>query len=481
MEASTAPARSLHAPRLVSPRLLRAASDDRLVGLVRSGNESAFEAIYDRHHRPLLSFCRHMLSSREESEDAVQQTFLAAYNDLVGSVKAIQLRPWLYAIARNRCLSMLRARREQATGEDLEIATEGLAEQVERRADLQELLGDLRGLPDDQRAALVLAEIGALGHDEIASVIDVPKPKVKALVFQARESLMGSRAAREVSCRQIREELATARGAALRRAPLRRHLKECAGCREFRAQVGHQRAAMALVLPVIPTLALKQGAMPAAIAAKIGGGGAAAGGGVAAAGAKGIVAKVLAVAALAGAGAAGSVAVVSELGDSKTAQAAKPGAGATDARSTLPIVNLLSGRAVLPVRAHRAAPAARTRVAAHRSSRSSAARGAHHGGHRAHPTPHRPHRGSGGTTSAPSSSGSGGAPGAVSPTHSSSHHQHGAGHPAHPSHPVHPVHPVHPPHPTHPPHPVHPVTPVGNGNGHAYGHDEEHHKHHGHD
>src|SRR4051794_36181958 len=115
MEASAAPHPAAPARKvgLRSARLLRLAADERLVALVRQGSQPAFEVIYDRHHRGILSFCRHMLSSREEAEDAVQHTFMAAYGDLVGSEKDIQLRAWLYAIARNRCLSILRSRREQ--------------------------------------------------------------------------------------------------------------------------------------------------------------------------------------------------------------------------------------------------------------------------------------------------------------------------------------------------------------------------------
>src|SRR3954447_9877947 len=86
-------------------RLLRLASDERLVALVRDGDESAFEALYDRHHPAILGFCRHMLGTREEAEDAVQHTFMAAFRDLARHDKAVELRPWLFAIARNRCLS----------------------------------------------------------------------------------------------------------------------------------------------------------------------------------------------------------------------------------------------------------------------------------------------------------------------------------------------------------------------------------------
>ena len=58
--------------------MLRAVSDERLVRAFRRGDERAFEAIYDRHHRALLGFCQHMLGSREEAEDALQHVFVAA-------------------------------------------------------------------------------------------------------------------------------------------------------------------------------------------------------------------------------------------------------------------------------------------------------------------------------------------------------------------------------------------------------------------
>ena len=228
MEATTGPRppKRLHVPA----RMLRLAADERLVALVRDGSEPAFEAMYERHHRGILAFCRHMLGSPQEAEDAVQHTFLAAYRNLLASEKPIVLRPWLYAIARNRSLSILRARRERPASDEevLEVATEGLGAQVERRQDLREVLADLGRLPDEQRGALVLAELGDLSHEEIADVIGVGKGKVKALVFQARESLAAGREARETPCAEVREELATARSAALRRAPLRRHLDECA-------------------------------------------------------------------------------------------------------------------------------------------------------------------------------------------------------------------------------------------------------------
>jgi RNA polymerase sigma factor (sigma-70 family) len=301
-ELGTAPGFS--AGRRLPTRLLHLAGDERLVNQVRAGSVPAFDALYDRHHRGVLAFCRHMVGSAEEAEDAVQHTFMVAYRELAETAKPVHLRPWLYAIARNRCLSVLRMRREQPVPDVPEPATEHLAAEVQRREDLRDLLRDLARLPDDQRAALVLAELGDVPHDEISHVLGCPREKVKALVFQARSSLHASRAAREAPCKQIREQLANLRGGSLRRNALRRHLRECPGCREFRRHVRSQRRALAVILPVAPTAGLKEAVLGSAL-----GGGAASGAGVvavggAACGTGTFAAKALVVVTVAGGGAA---------------------------------------------------------------------------------------------------------------------------------------------------------------------------------
>ena len=196
MQATALSPRSLRLPS----RLLRAAPDERLVAALRRGDEKAFEAIYDRHHRALLGFCRHMLGSHEEAEDALQRVFVSAHGHLRDGTAHVNLKPWLYTIARNRCLSMLRARRETLALDDVHepsCAGLALADEVELGEDLKDMLGDIARLPDDQRAALVLAELGDLSQQEIAATLDVRTDKVKALIFQAREALAGWRQARD--------------------------------------------------------------------------------------------------------------------------------------------------------------------------------------------------------------------------------------------------------------------------------------------
>ena len=251
--------------------------DRRLAALAATGDEPAFEAIFERHHRGLLSLCRHLLGSLEEAEDALQHTFAAAYRQLVEREPPEHLRAWLYATARNRCLDVLRTRRELPT-EFRTAATAGLAEEVERRSDLRELVDDIGRLPEDQRAALVMSEIEELRHAEVAEVLGCPRDKVRALVYQARSSLSGWREARALPCREVQQELAVARGAALRRSHLRRHLKLCRECAAFRDDMDRQRRGLAVVLPVLPAIGLKERVLEVAWGAAGAGGGAAAGG-----------------------------------------------------------------------------------------------------------------------------------------------------------------------------------------------------------
>jgi RNA polymerase sigma factor (sigma-70 family) len=312
-----------------SRKVLAAFSDERLVEQVRRGNEAAFEAIFDRHHRGILSFCRHMLASPDEAEDAVQQTFISAFDAVRADARDIRLKPWLYTIARNRCLSTLRSRREHPSEIDV-VPTARLTDEVQQRADLRELLDDLHRLPVDQRAALVLSEVGDLSHAEVGAVVGCEVARVKSLVFQARSSLIESRRAREIPCAEIREQLATATGGALRRGPLRRHLRTCPGCAEFRDQVMRQRRALAAVLPVLPTLGLKKSAL-AAIGVGGGGAGGAAvgvGGGIASLASSSAAVKVVAAVVVASVAVGGGL-ILDRSSHAPAAQAAggQPGGG----------------------------------------------------------------------------------------------------------------------------------------------------------
>jgi RNA polymerase sigma factor (sigma-70 family) len=374
---------------LRSKRLLALAGDERLVEQIRRGNELAFEVAFERHGAGILAFCRHMLRSREEAEDVVQHTFAAAFRDFQREdERRIALKAWLYTIARNRCVSVLRARREHPA-ELEEVPTDGLSEQVERRAELRELLADVGELPEDQRAALLLAEAAGLSHSEVAAVLGCEVAGVKGLVFRARSGLIERRMARDTSCAEIREQLATLRGGALRRNELRFHLRRCPGCSAYRDELRRQRQMLAVALPVAPTLGLKGSVLSAA---GIGGGavgGASAGAGAFALGSA-TVAKVAMVGVLAGGSVVAGEVVVDRAADSPPAQVAPaPGSGsgpAADRDSAATETGGARGERISAERSHglRGAErrAARSRGNGKGASRSAAAREKSSGGRR---------------------------------------------------------------------------------------------------
>ena len=111
--------------------------DARLVARAGTGDAAAFSALYDRHHASLLAFCRHMLGNRADGEDALQQTFVRAHQAMLKGQRPDEPRAWLFAIARNRCRTMLSSRRDTVTdgAEQLEgVSVDGLTHEAQQRA-----------------------------------------------------------------------------------------------------------------------------------------------------------------------------------------------------------------------------------------------------------------------------------------------------------------------------------------------------------
>lgn len=286
--------------------LLRLQSDEKLVAMIRRGNAGAFDALVQRYQPRLLAFCRHMLSSQEDAEDVLQEVFAASYNALLADERPINARPWLYRIARNRCLNHLR--RPRAAGQDsmdiFEIEN-GVttAETVHKREEFRQIVSDVQELPETQRTALLLREIDALSYDQIAQAMDTTVPSVKSLLVRARVGLAEASEARLLTCEEVRHNLGeVAEGLSRTTAPVRRHLKSCERCRTFRAELRATSKALAAVFPITPLILLKKFGI-----AKLGlGGGAAAGSaaGSAAAGGAGLAAGGAATAAGGAAGGA---------------------------------------------------------------------------------------------------------------------------------------------------------------------------------
>ena len=215
-----------------------------------------------RYQSRLLAFCRHMLSSREDAEDVLQEVFAAAFNAMLADDREINVRPWLYRIARNRSLNHLR--RAQAVGMDsmdVHLSEGGLttADKVHKREEFRLLIADVQDLPETQRTALLLREIDALSYDQIAEAMETTVPSVKSLLVRARVSLAEAAEARLLSCDEVRLELGeVAEGLARTSAPVRRHLRTCERCAAFRKALRSNNKAMAALYPIGPLVLLKK-------------------------------------------------------------------------------------------------------------------------------------------------------------------------------------------------------------------------------
>jgi RNA polymerase sigma factor (sigma-70 family) len=268
--------------------LLKLQGDEKLIAMARAGNPGAFETIVDRYQGRLLGFCRQMLGSTEDAEDVLQEVFVNAYRAMLADEREINLRPWLYRIARNRCLNHLRKPKADAQ-ESMDMVPEvdaaSTAERVHNREEFRQILSDVNKLPETQRAALLLREMDALSYEEIAAAMDTTVPSVKSLLVRARISLAEASQARLLTCGEVRVELSeAAEGLRKVSAPVRRHVRECDECADFRSQIRSNEKALAALFPVGPLIALK-GFIASKLGLGTGGAGAGAGAGAAGAGA----------------------------------------------------------------------------------------------------------------------------------------------------------------------------------------------------
>jgi RNA polymerase sigma factor (sigma-70 family) len=188
--------------------MLRTQSDARLVDLVRAGHASAFEAIVQRYRKPLLGYCSRLLPA-SRAEDAVQQTFLKAYQAMVSGDAELNLRPWLYRIAHNASLNLLR--QNGWSHEELDENFDGVQrpdQALELRERLREMVAAVNALPERQRDAMLLREIDGLSYEEIAEAMGVGDGAVRQLLHRARATLRAGMTA--VTPVGLLERLATA-------------------------------------------------------------------------------------------------------------------------------------------------------------------------------------------------------------------------------------------------------------------------------
>jgi RNA polymerase sigma-70 factor (ECF subfamily) len=165
-------------------------ADLELAGRIRSGDGAAFEDLYQQHAARLYNLAYRMAGTANDAEDLLQDIFLLAYRKLGSFRGDSSLGTWLYRLAMNHCLDVLRSRQSRMGQKTESIDEEGAAEPeaapalgAVSRIDLDRAIGRL---PHACRAAFLLHDVEGFGHNEVGAILGISEGTSKSQVHKAR-------------------------------------------------------------------------------------------------------------------------------------------------------------------------------------------------------------------------------------------------------------------------------------------------------
>jgi len=176
-------------------------SDLDLMLRVRDGDAASFEVLLRRYRVPMVSYFRRMVRDQGLAEDLAQEVFLRVYKSRERYQPEARFTTWLYRIATNLALNAIRDRKDEISVTDRDGSDGGpiLERFVDPRPTVEHRLmqGDrerlirqaIEGLPENQRAAVILHKYQEMDYRRIAGILSVSESAVKSLLFRAYETL----------------------------------------------------------------------------------------------------------------------------------------------------------------------------------------------------------------------------------------------------------------------------------------------------
>ncbi len=226
-------------------------SNERLLERASKGDRRAFAAIFERYHQRLYRYCAAIVGNPEDARDALQNTMVRVLAALPGEGRAIELEPWLYRVAHNEAIEFVRRRRYSADIDTVEMVGEpGVDASLEARERLARLIADLRALPERQRGALVMRELGGLSFEQIGEAFETSGQVARQTVYEARVSLQDMEGGRSMPCDEVRQKLSAGDRRLIRRRDVRAHLRQCARCRDFEQAITSRREDLGAIAPL---------------------------------------------------------------------------------------------------------------------------------------------------------------------------------------------------------------------------------------
>lgn len=167
-------------------------SDKDLLDRIRRGDNRASGLLFERYRRNLFAYCRQILKDEDLAKDALQEVFtlLMSRRAALDAVKV--LRPWLFRVARNCCLMMLRSQRKVVPVDEAMGVWDGstpldLAQENDVRTMVHQALGRMNAA---YREVIVLRIFEEMTYAEIAEILEEPLGTIKFRIFKAREALI---------------------------------------------------------------------------------------------------------------------------------------------------------------------------------------------------------------------------------------------------------------------------------------------------
>lgn len=170
-----------------------AETETSLVQQAQHGDRNAYGELVRRHYSGVVTVVQRMCGDARLAEDAAQEAFLRAWLKLPSYQPRTSLRNWLYRIAVNAALDVLRHKPdeplEKAAGLGLASQAADPESTLVEKEQVEMLQDAVRSLPDASRSVLVLREYSGLSYEEIASVLEVPVGTVMSRLNYARSRL----------------------------------------------------------------------------------------------------------------------------------------------------------------------------------------------------------------------------------------------------------------------------------------------------
>jgi len=162
-----------------------------LVTRSQQGDTGAYDQLVGAYQHRIFSLAYRITGNREDAWDAAQEAFLKAYRNLRGFHGRAAFSTWLYRIAVNASLDVVRRRPAQPP-ESLDVPLVALDDPADEvlRSDLQQRIHRaIAGLPVEQRLVIVLRDLQGLRYEEIAGALQIPVGTVRSRISRGREML----------------------------------------------------------------------------------------------------------------------------------------------------------------------------------------------------------------------------------------------------------------------------------------------------